>query len=305
MKITSITDNFGAIVRRSPGESLASLDRNAIVELFKDRGAVLFKEYNADLDAFNAFAARFSTDFMTYKGGGYIRRTVNDGVDKTLLSVSYDYGREKQDTFGLPLHGEMYYVDNRPVMLWFYCVRPANADGETTVCDGSLVYRELSPATRTLFNSKRLKYTRHYFDGEWQKIYQTDDINEAEQFCKANGLQVKVDRAARAIHTEYVQPGVIHSRWGNHTVYINNILPVIWQEQMGRQTSIVRFEDGSKIPQEVVDEVVKVQQRLLVPIAWERTDFVMIDNTRVQHGRRAFTDPNREVYLRMVRSVDF
>jgi hypothetical protein len=31
----------------------------------------------------------------------------------------------------------------------------------------------------------------------------------------------------------------------------------------------------------------------------------MIDNTRVQHGRRAFTDTDREIYLRMVRSVDF
>lgn len=305
MNITSIADDFGAIVRRSSGETLAGLDRSAIVELFKQRGAILFKDYSADLDAFNAFAASFSNDFMTYKGGGYIRRTVKDGADKTLLSVSYDHGREKQDTFALPLHGEMYYIDNRPVMLWFYCVRPADADGETTICDGSRVYRELSPATRKLFDSKRLKYIRHYADGEWQKIYQTDDISEAERFCKENGLLVKVDRAARAIDTEYLHPAVIRSRWGNHAVYINNILPVIWQEQMGRQTSIVRFEDGSKIPQDVVDEVVAVQQRLIVAIAWERNDFIMIDNTRVQHGRRAFTDPDREVYLRMVRSVAF
>jgi alpha-ketoglutarate-dependent taurine dioxygenase len=305
MDIKPMTEGFGTIVRRSRGETVADLDRDTIIDLFKQRGVVLFKDYDADLDAFNAFAARFSTDFMTYKGGGYIRSKAKDGADQTLLSVSYDYGREKQDTFGLPLHGEMYYVENRPVMLWFYCVRPADADGETTVCDGSRVYRELSPATRGLFESKRLKYIRHYLDGEWQKIYQTDDIDETERFCKWNGLRVKVDRAARAISTEYLHPAIITSRWGNHTVYINNILPVIWQEQMGRQTSIVRFEDGSKIPSEVVDEVVSVQQRLMFPIAWERKNFVMIDNTRVQHGRRAFTDTDREIYLRMVRSVDF
>lgn len=305
MDVIPITEDFGAIVRRSPGETVADLDRDAIVELFKQRAVVVFKDYDADLDAFNAFAARFSADFMTYKGGGYIRRTVNDGADQTLLSVSYDHGRDKQDTFALPLHGEMYYVDNRPVMLWFYCVTPAAADGETTVCDGSRVYRELNPTTRELFESRRLKYVRHYVDGEWQKIYQTDDIDAAERFCMGNGLQVEVDRAARTIRTVYLYPAIITSRWGNHRAYINNILPVVWQERMGRKTSIVRFEDDSTIPPDAVDEVVRVQQRLMIPIAWERGNFVMIDNTRAQHGRREFTDHNREIYLRMVRSVDF
>ncbi|MGH8641096.1 MAG: TauD/TfdA family dioxygenase [Burkholderiales bacterium] len=305
MDITPLTEAFGAVVRCGRGETLADVDRDTIVGLFKERGVVLFKDYDADLDAFNGFAARFGSEFMTYKGGGYIRSKAKGGDDQTLLSVSYDYGREKQDTFGLPLHGEMYYVDNRPVMLWFYCAKPPVADGETTICDGSGVYRELTPATRKLFESQRLKYIRHYLDGEWQKIYQTDDIEEAEKFCLWNGLQVKLDRSARSISTEYLHPAIITSHWGNHAVYINNILPVLWQEQMGRQTSIVRFEDGSKIPSEVVDEVVGVQQRLIYPIAWERNNFVMIDNTRIQHGRRAFTDTDREIYLRMVRSVDF
>jgi alpha-ketoglutarate-dependent taurine dioxygenase len=306
MDIAPLTDGYGAIVRPSRGETATDLDHDAIVELFKKHGAVLFKDFDVDLDAFNAFAAGFSSDFMTYKGGGYIRRKVGDGADQTLLSVSYDYGREKQDTFGLPLHGEMYYVNNRPVMLWFYCVRPPAADGETTICDGSLVYRELSPATRKLFEAQQLKYIRRYLDGEWQKIYQTEDIDEAKEFCTGNGLRVTVDRAARSISTEYLHPAIIKSRWGNLSVYINNILPVLWQEQqLGRQTSIVRFEDGSKIPSEAVDEVLNVQQRLVFPIKWEPKNFVMIDNTRIQHGRRAFTDHNREIYLRMVRSVNF
>ena len=34
-------------------------------------------------------------------------------------------------------------------------------------------------------------------------------------------------------------------------------------------------------------------------------DFVVVDNTRTLHGRRAFEDTNREVYLRMVRNVPF
>jgi alpha-ketoglutarate-dependent taurine dioxygenase len=243
---------------------------------------------------------------MSYKGGGYVRGTIKGHEsDETLLSTRYDYGREKQDTFGLPLHGEMYYIDHRPVMLWFYCERPADKDGETTACDGRQVYEALSESTKALFASKRLKYTRQYLDGEWQVIYQTDDIEEARKFGVSNGLQITIDRETMTLHTDYIYPAVIKSRWGNHSVYINNMLPVLWQESMGRKTSIVRFEDGSEIPKSVVDEITAIQARLIYPIPWQKQDFVMIDNTRVAHGRRAFEDQERSVHLRMVRSVPF
>jgi len=213
---------------------------------------------------------------------------------------------EKQDTFGLPLHGEMYYVDHRPVILWFYCVTPADSDGETTICDGSKVYEALSDPTKKLLQEKRLKYIRRYLDGEWQLIYQTDNIDDAASFAGWNGLQVHIDRDSNSIHTEYVHPAVITSKWGNHKVYINNVLTVWWQEEhLGRETSIVRFEDGSKISKDIIDEVVAAQNKFVIPIAWHPQDFVVIDNTRTLHGRRAFTDTNREVYLRMVQSVDF
>ena len=305
MRIESISKDFGVLIHRTGDETAFELNRSEVIDLFKSSGIAFFKGFDVNLEGFNKYAGFFSTDYMTYKGGGYIRKSVDGGKDETLLSTSYDYGREKQDTFGLPLHGEMYYVDSRPVVLWFYCVTPAASDGETTICDGAQIYQELSPKAKDLFHAKRLKYVRKYLDGEWQKIYQTDDIREAKAFCEANGLRVEIDSLTQAFKTEYIYPAVIKSMWNDHSVYINNILPVMWQESMGRETSIVRFEDGSKIPQEVIDEVVAIQSRLIVPIAWQKGDFVMIDNTRCLHGRRAFSDTNREVYLRMVRSVNF
>jgi len=304
MLYTNIRGNFGTEIRCETGDSISDLDIQKLIELFKKSGVLLFKDFNADLDEYNSFAEQFGADFMTYKGGGYIRRKVNEGVDETLLSVNYDHGRE-QDTFGLPLHGEMYYVDNRPVALWFYCMMPAASDGETTICDGTELYNELSDETKQLLNDKRLKYIRTYLDGEWQKVYETEDINDAVSFAESNGLTVKVDADTNALYTEYVYPAVITSRWGGHKVYINNILTVQWQEDMGRKTSIVRFEDGEPVPRSLIDEVVSIQQRIIVPIKWKKGDFALLDNTRTLHGRRAFKDTKRDVYLRMVRSVDY
>jgi len=304
MKIGDIQNGVGAMVQGSSDESIFDLDTKQVIELFRSAGAVMFRGFDLDLKDFGKFAGLFGTDYMTYRGGSYVRKAV-DSDDKTLLSVSHDYGREKQDTFDLPLHGEMYYRDDRPAILWFYCVTPASTNGETTICDGSQIYNELSASTKELFHKNRLRYIRSYNDGEWQVIFQTDDIDEAAQFAKEIGLTVNVDTASKKMRTDYVHPAIITSAWGNHTVYINNMLPVLWQESMGRQTSIARLEDGSKIPEDVAREVREIEKRLIVPVPWQRQDFVMLDNTRFMHGRRGFTDVNREIYLKMLRGVNF
>jgi alpha-ketoglutarate-dependent taurine dioxygenase len=199
----------------------------------------------------------------------------------------------------------MYYTNMRPVMLWFYCEKPAANDGETTVCDGAQIYDALSKESKELLAQKKLKYLRRYKDGEWQLIYQTKDLDDAVKFCTGNGIKAHIEDG-RVLATEYVHPAVIKSRWGDHLVFINSALIVYWQEEnLARNTSVVRLEDGSKLPKQLIDEVVAAQKRLIIPMVWGRGDFAVVDNTRAMHGRRAFTDTTREIFLRMVREVTF
>jgi len=303
MRITQISEQFGSAIEGSPQENVAKIDTNTVKDLIKSRGVVMFSGFGTPLTEFEKFIRQFGDKFMTYQGGGYVRRKVSP--DDTLLSTRYDYGREKQETWGLPLHGEMYYTDLRPVLLWFFCEKPAASDGETTVCDGAQIYNALSSESKELLRTKKLKYIRRYKDGEWQLLYQTDDLDEAIKFCSGNGISARAEDG-RVLATEYVHSGIVKNRWADHWVYINNILPVVWQEQqLGRQTSIVRLEDGSTIPQRLIDEVVAAQQRLMIPLPWKKGDFAAIDNTRALHGRRPFQDTEREVFLRMVREVAF
>ena len=142
MRITQISEPFGTTIQGSPQEKVSDIDPNMVKDLIKDRGVVMFSGFNTPLEEFDRFIRQFSDKFMSYKGGGAVRRKVSE--DETLLSTRFDHGRETQDTFGLLLHGEMYYTDNRPVLLWFYCDKPAASDGETTVADGAQIYDALS-----------------------------------------------------------------------------------------------------------------------------------------------------------------
>jgi alpha-ketoglutarate-dependent taurine dioxygenase len=304
LKTTPFDRTFGTTVEAAAGERPDDLDRDQVIELIKSSGVVFFRGFGIDPPVFERFTNRFATEFMNYKGGRYFRRAVND--DGTITSVAYHLKGEEQDTFPLPLHGEMYYLDARPVLIWFLCVRPALRDGETTVCDGAELYRQLSDSTRKLFERQRLKYVRFYPESEWTTRFQTRDLTEAADFCTKNGMRVVVDPEARTLTTEYLHPATITSRWHGHTVFINNILTVTAQERLGvKGDNIVRLEDGSKIPESVIADIESCCERLTRPIPWQAGDFAVVDNTRVLHGRRQFDDNVREIYSRMVKRVDF
>ena len=305
MKTAPISEEFGTRIVATDKSNIFAIDQENIRSLFKKSGVLLFRNFDINTDKFEQFTNLFGTEFMHYIGGAQVRKIINKNGDQTISSVNFytDSDKQQKRTFKLPLHGEMFYTKSRPTLLWFYCVAPPLEDGETTVCDGVQVYQELSEATKNLFKTKRIKYIRHYANGEWQGRFQTDDLSELAKFCQESDLHLKIDKDTQAITTEYVYPAIVKTRWGGQEAFLNSILIVEWQEAAGKTDSIVRLEDNSRIPDDVLLELQEVTERLTYLISWQRGDILMIDNTRMLHGRRAFSDQQRELYTRMCRSV--
>jgi alpha-ketoglutarate-dependent taurine dioxygenase len=305
MKTAPISEEFGTRIVATDKSNIFAIDQENIRTLFKKSGVLLFRNFDINTDKFEQFTNLFGTEFMHYIGGAQVRKIINKNGDQTISSVNFytDSDKQQKRTFKLPLHGEMFYTKSRPTLLWFYCVAPPLEDGETTVCDGVQVYQELSEATKNLFKTKRIKYIRHYANGEWQGRFQTDDLSELAKFCQESDLHLKIDKDTQAITTEYVYPAIVKTRWGGQEAFLNSILIVEWQEAAGKTDSIVRLEDNSRIPDDVLLELQEVTERLTYLISWQRGDILMIDNTRMLHGRRAFSDQQRELYTRMCRSV--
>ena len=305
MKTAPISEEFGTRIVATDKSNIFAIDQENIRSLFKKSGVLLFRDFDINTDKFEQFTNLFGTEFMHYIGGAQVRKIINKNGDQTISSVNFytDSDKQQKRTFKLPLHGEMFYTKSRPTLLWFYCVAPPLEDGETTVCDGVQVYQELSEATKNLFKTKRIKYIRHYANGEWQGRFQTNDLSELAKFCQESDLHLKIDKDTQAITTEYVYPAIVKTRWGGQEAFLNSILIVEWQEAAGKTDSIVRLEDNSRIPDDVLLELQEVTERLTYLISWQRGDILMIDNTRMLHGRRAFSDQQRELYTRMCRSV--
>ncbi|WP_292865583.1 TauD/TfdA family dioxygenase [Nostoc sp. LPT] len=64
------------------------------------------------------------------------------------------------------------------------------------------------------------------------------------------------------------------------------------------------FEDGSKLHEEVADELEKLYDKFTQEISWQAGDLAMIDNSRFMHGRREFKDNRRQVFTTIAKILD-
>ncbi len=282
--IQPISEKLGQQIVNLDNSSILEIDKETIISLFNSYGVLLFRGFNVETGTFQEFTNLFSTDFLNYAGGVLNRKVVNG--DPTLLTVN-DFNTE------LKLHGEMYYQQNIPLMLWFFCANPPLEAGETTICDGRQFFNEIGRSTQELLSKKKLKFTVSMSQKEWQKQYKTDNFSILAKMCQNSGMNLKIF-ADKSILTEYICPATVSSRCGKYQVFINSLLPATHFKP-----EVIKFDDNSEIPDDVVIELNEIAERLTTEISWQKGDILMIDNTRILHGRRAFSDEKRAIYIRL------
>jgi alpha-ketoglutarate-dependent taurine dioxygenase len=292
-----VVNGYGAVVQGSPDQDVLGLDMAEVAAVFKEKGLLLFRDFKLGLDKFKLLTEALCGDFISYQGGASCRSFVND--DPTFMTVS-----EAKHSYPVPLHGEMYYAEIRPEVLWFYCVRPADEAGETTVGDGAWFYQHLNPKTRDLFENNKIRYITIHPEGRWQQLFQTEKVEDVEEYCRRNN-QIFREGENGALITETIASAVTTSLYSKERVFINNALAMTHWEAAGFPYRLVRLEDGSELPKEVIEEMWQVEREATLPVAWQPEDVVMVDNTRFMHGRRKFTDMKREIYVRLAQNLRF
>ncbi len=291
VSITPLADTLGTCCTSDGQISLLELERAPLLEQVRATGAILFRGFGASPEEFKAFSGRLSSHFMAYRGGAIPRAQVEG--DRTVLAVTGSHLG-----YAVSLHGEMYYMKQRPAVIWFYCAVPAETAGETTIADGEQFYQQLSPATRSCLASQLLAYHRTYPDGLWQRVYQTEDLAVVADICGENEIQFSFDPIARSLTTRSLRSALSTSVYTQRPVFINNILPLL-DGIVGDTESRVSWADGSEISAALAAELRAIAAELTIPIAWQAGDVLLLDNTRWLHGRRAYSDARRDIHVRL------
>jgi alpha-ketoglutarate-dependent taurine dioxygenase len=275
--------NLGKLVCSSDSTStVLDFELEEVKRSLAEHRVILFRGFKSSIDIFKKFSDRFANDFLIHLNANGRPRVSDDGSITEVVA-----GNER-----LSLHGEMYYSNNPPSILFLNCITPPEKDGETTVCDGFLYADALDNELKTLFSRKKVKYTFGRTLDELKKAHGWQSMQEAVTGLKELGWSSITPRESDGVvQFEHVASAFSKTRFGK-PAFIHNILSV---REVGRKykNAEVMFEDGEAISDELVGQLDKIGEAVSERILWQAGDIAMVDNETVLHGRRSFQGPRK------------
>lgn len=308
-------DGAEARPRAEALEEWSAARREALWDLVADRGAVLLRGYAAGtVEEFERLLGGLGASSMQYRRGTSPRSRVRGGIYTSTDAPKF---------FPIPLHNEMSYTTPFPSYVVFYCETPPRRGGRTPLSDSRATYRDVPDDVRRRFEERGVTYDqlvpwrpRARRKKSWRDMFGTDDPGEAERACREMGiepswsgkdLRIRQTRPAAIDHPRtgdrvwFNQANVFHPSFSSELRHARKraagalLRPLesvgdVWRLVFGMQVS---YGDGSPIPRSDIEAVRRALWKNEFSFAWQRGDFLLIDNVRISHGRRPFRGSRR------------
>jgi hypothetical protein len=281
MKVELLKHSSGTIIYSDHAQDILSLPVEKVKEMFMLSGLLIFREFSVNHKQMKAFSEQFSSRFIG--DTGRVAVDFNDGFVRLVDPEMHDIGP----------HCEHAHTPYRVDSIWFCCGVPAVQGGETLFWDGVRVWEELSEELKQLFVSKKLCFFNYYSASQWKYFLGLGaTVDEAKRSLDGlEGVKYSFDEE-QSISIEYVCSAVVKPKYNHHNAFANSLLNL--HTSTGEN---VKFADGSLVPDSVISEIKDVTGRLTEAVRWQSGDLVMVDNSRFMHGRRAFNDNQRKIFV--------
>jgi alpha-ketoglutarate-dependent taurine dioxygenase len=280
---------FGSMLESRSAEELQDVDVGVVDDLFRASGFVLFRGFHVDDERFARFTQTFSGEFVTH--GSPTRPQVGPDAYLTMADPG---------TREIHFHSELCYLPDTPDVLWFCCMTPPGRDGQTIVCDGIELWSLLGDSLRQPFLEQKLRYTALWQRSVWHRYFHVDSVADLKRTLEPlDGISYKIGQGDR-LFLDYRTPAVRTAKYSatGGTAFVNAVLH--WC--LDGLYDFVAFEEAGRIDKALVSDIQALADRATFAIEWRTGDVALIDNTRVMHGRRPFTDTARKLHVRMGRS---
>lgn len=281
-----------AIVAADAGEGVEALNREQVATLYKQHGALLFRGFPFDLEAFRRFTA-------TYCAGSVF----NESPDRLVLDGEHNIQSVNGGVDAFPLHPELSREPWKPDVCFFLCLSPPREAGETTLCDGVEIVRRLPAEVREGLAARRLLYVQ-VASPETLRYWLGTDRPTAGQLaapppnCPYRFVAAPNGRIMRA----FTRPALHRPMFTDAPAFGNFLL---FSRYYLDRPNFPVFDNGKPVPPEWVEAVKAVSDAITAPVPWRAGDLVMIDNTRFMHGRRAIVDAQDRLIASYFGYLDF
>lgn len=269
--------------------------RAFVEETLARHGAVLFRGFGVGTpEEFERCVRAVSGELLHYSERTTPREQVSDWI-----YTSTEYPAHQS----IAMHNELSYALRWPAKLWFCCARRPDSGGETPIVDVRRVLGGISAATRARFMREGWMLARNFGDGlglRWQDSFNTDDPAEVEDYCRRSQISFEW-RGEGRLRTWQVRRAVIRHpqtgelSWFNHVAFyhVSSLSPEVRESLLAQFAESelpfnTYYGDGSRIEDEVAEEIREAYRRETVEFPWQDGDVLLLDNMAVGHGRNPF-----------------
>lgn len=302
---------FPAVVTNTQGLSTIeqSIDwvkahQAELEDTLKRTGALLFRGFPINsADTFDAFSAAFGYPNFTYQ------ESLSNAVRINYTERVFTANEAPKDV-EIFLHHEMAQTPISPSKLFFFCQSAADAGGATPLCRSDMLFDAFAkqmPDVAADFVKKGLKYTT-YMPAEndadsgqgrsWKNTLSVESVDAAETKLRELGYSWEWLDDGSLKATTPVLPAVI--QYGEDAqVFYNQLIAAYmgWKGVKDNPSRAITFGDGSDIPKDALDLMVKLAPQFTFDLAWQDGDVAMVDNYMAMHGRRPYSGERKRQVL--------
>nr|WP_281383149.1 TauD/TfdA family dioxygenase [Microbulbifer rhizosphaerae] len=263
------------------------LEREEILDILQTSGYILFRSSDVDMPRFTAMVERVSSRISLDPARNFhsnVAQKVDAGTDP------------------VGLHCENGNSPFWPDLAWFYCERAATSGSQTTVCDGEQVWAALGDTAREMFTRHDIVYSRRVSEQQWKDyVYHSREGKLPRADITLDHLRALMNDTSTAtidpldggaICYRFRTPAARTGRFSGRVAFANSILGPSYNYEV----PVITLDSGEPIPAEIMAEITQVTGVLTSEVTWKNGDLLLIDNTRVMHGRRAIVDTRRTIY---------
>lgn len=285
-------NSSGIIFEPLTSRNLTDIDSRVILSTLADKGYIIFRSFSHSVEKFTELVKSLSVSLSLDPArsfDGDAAQKVDAGIDK------------------VGLHCENGNSPFWPDLCWFYCRIAPSFGSQTTVCDGKVVFEKMDDALRDAFQ-KRIKYSRVVSESKWKLYAFQTSLNRGKEISSIEHITIEHlkslvddDNDSKII---LLEDGSIEYSFETTPIRssrINKKLNKVFANSIFGPSNhyskpTITYTNGTPLLAEHLDRMESLCEELTFNIDWKEGDIVLIDNTRVMHGRRAIEDQQRLIF---------
>ena len=265
--------HFGKSIRFD-GWNVFDLPSSDVFSMLDAQGFLYFEDAHCSLEAFTAFSDRLISKFG---------KDPSSYGNRELLSAGASTYEAVKGTDEVPPHGELYSLPSPPDLLFLHCSRPADVGGENTFYCGIAMADDLVSVVRKRLEVRPIVYRHRWGRPQWEHYFETPRLEEALAKIRALPRTRIIEETSEVVVFDY-ETSAFSRESG---ALVNGIVNIL--SRKGQGINDVFWKGGTRIEDSLLGELYRVARRHERTLNLNAGEFVIVNNHRIMHGRKAFS----------------